>query len=227
MRQTKFLNFQLFGFPVQVDAYFFLMTVVLGSRGSNNLLLLIGWTAVVFVSILLHELGHAFVGRKYGHNPWIELYAGGGLTHGITEARAYTLYWRDLKVTSRSPVVENVAISLAGPAAGFVLGGLIWFFWQELGSIHASWYLRVIIWDLIWVNIGWGLLNLIPMLPLDGGNIMRAIVLHVRAGDERLPLQISVGVGVVVGVLALLSGSLWGALLCGWFTYQNYQRLQD
>jgi hypothetical protein len=44
--------------------------------------------------------------------------------------------------------------------------------------------------------------------------------------DERLPLQISIGVGVIAAILGLMTGFLWGTILCGWFTYQNYQRLQ-
>lgn len=226
MPQTKVFTFQIFGIPVRVDLYFFLMALILGSSRRNIGLIAI-WVAVVFVSVLIHELGHALVSRKYGHTPWIELYTGGGLTHGVERASRSVLYWRDLKITRYDPFVENLAISLAGPAAGFIVGGIVWMGSQGLEGLHASLYLWVLVRDLIWVNIGWGILNLIPMLPLDGGNIMQTIIQKLRNDDdERLPLQISIGVGVMVAALALLNGFVWGVMLCAWFIYQNYQRLQ-
>lgn len=226
MLQSRVFTFHVFGIRVHVDLYFFLMALILGGN-QRNLGFIAIWVAVVFVSVLIHELGHALVSRKYGHAPWIELYPGGGLTHGIERTSRSVLYWRDLKIKTHDPFIENLAISLAGPAAGFIVGGIVWLGVQGMPDLNSSIYLRVLVWDLMWVNIGWGILNLIPMLPLDGGNIMRIVVQKLRDDDdERLPLQISIGVGVIAAILALLNGLLWGVMLCGWFTFQNYRRLQ-
>ncbi len=215
MIQSKAFTFHVFDFPVRVDLSFFLMALILGSRGtSNDLTLLAIWIAVVFVSILAHELGHAFVARKYGLHPWIELYSGGGLT------------WH--QSGSSLSHVEEIVLSLAGPAAGFLVGTVVWFIRGILPPSFVSLYLAYIIFDLLWVNIGWGIINLLPILPLDGGNVMRVIVQRIRGyRDERLPLMISIGFGVAVFLLALYYRMIWGAILSAWFTYRNYQQLQN
>ena len=75
------LHFRLFGFPVRVHPFFWVVSLLLGMGGRDrpirsNVLI---WVAVVFVSILVHELGHAFMQRYYGGHPWITLYGFGGL----------------------------------------------------------------------------------------------------------------------------------------------------
>ena len=73
------LRFRLFGFPVTIGVDFLLITVLLGF-GSRPGAYLIEWLLVVAVSILIHELGHAFVLRRYNINPEIRLWGMGGLT---------------------------------------------------------------------------------------------------------------------------------------------------
>ncbi|MCH8921713.1 MAG: peptidase, partial [Planctomycetes bacterium] len=77
--KTQFdLHFSLFGFPVRISPWFWAMSLLLGFRLGNPKLLLM-WVGVVFVSILIHELGHALAMRYYGWNARITLYAFGGL----------------------------------------------------------------------------------------------------------------------------------------------------
>jgi stage IV sporulation protein FB len=228
MLKSKEFRFQILNIPVKVDVFFFLVAAALGSQ-RGDLFLLLSWVAVVFVSVLVHELGHALVGRYYGHTPWIKLYAGGGLTFGVRDSSEHVVYWRGERVFYKlhNLFIEDLAIILAGPAAGFLLGGIVCGLRQSVFVSVLVWQVQVLVADLMWVNIGWGLLNLLPMLPLDGGNIMHTLVHKIRRyEDERLPLQISIGVGLVICVAAIMSGMLWGAMLSGWFTYQNYQKLQ-
>ena len=61
--QTRFdLRFNIAGFPVRVHPLFWVIAILLGS-GSDNLLMIPVWIVIVFVSILVHELGHAFAFR--------------------------------------------------------------------------------------------------------------------------------------------------------------------
>lgn len=213
MIQSKAFSFQIFDFPVRVDLSFFLMALILGS-GRSDLTFIAIWVLVVFISVLAHELGHAFVARKYGLHPWIELYSGGGLT------------WH--QVGARLSHIEEIALSLAGPGVGFLIGAVVWWIGKMLPYAVISRNLRVLMFDLVWVNIGWGIINLLPILPLDGGNVMRVIVQKIRGcQDERLPLKISIGFGVALFLLALVSRMFFGAILSGWFTYRNYQQLQN
>ncbi len=213
MRTSSGFNFSIFGFSVQVDWSFFLMALILGSSHSDLNVLGV-WIAVVFVSVLAHELGHAIVARKYGLQPWIELYSGGGLTWHQT---SYPLSH-----------FERITLSLAGPAAGFLFAGIVWCIRSIMPAILISRYFWIFMAYLLLVNIAWGVINLLPILPLDGGNVMRVIVHKIRGdADDRLPLQISIGTGIVIFILAIVSGRFWGAILCGWFTYRNYQQLQQ
>ena len=76
---TQFdLHFRIAGFPVRVHPLFWLMTLMMGARDDDPMTLLI-WIGVVFLSILVHELGHALTMRYYGQDARIVLYMMGGL----------------------------------------------------------------------------------------------------------------------------------------------------
>src|SRR5690349_4147218 len=105
------LHFRIFGFPVRVHPYFWVVTLLLSlGGGAADPLNTLSWVAVAFVSILLHELGHASLQRFYGGHPWITLYGLGGLASCNDGPRTP---WR------------RIAILLAGPGAGFLLAALI------------------------------------------------------------------------------------------------------
>src|SRR5438552_2684847 len=102
------LHFPLFGFRVRIHPFFWLGTVLLGSnvlREDNGLALLGIWIVVVFVSILVHELGHAVAYRLYGSHAHIILWGFGGLAIGSP------------RVGGRA---RRIFVSFAGPLAGFV-----------------------------------------------------------------------------------------------------------
>ena len=212
MSDSGGFRFRVLGFPVHVDWWFLVVAALLGSRMRDPLLILI-WVAVVFVSILIHELGHAAVGRMCGMDPAIRLYGGGGLT--------------SFGVGARPSASQGVQISLAGPAAGFATAGLVFFARRALppGTPYVVWAAAAF---LVWVNVVWGLLNLLPMLPLDGGNVMRTIVHVVRGyADERLPRQISIVVGIGAIAAAAYHGMFFAAFIAAWFTFMNFTALQQ
>ena len=110
------LHFSLFGIPVRVHPLFWLVAVIMGVRGSPELMDLLIWVVAVFLSILVHELGHATIMRLYGFAPWITLYGFGGLA-SYSPAQAYG--------SKRTDTFAQVLISAAGPGAGFVLAGAV------------------------------------------------------------------------------------------------------
>jgi stage IV sporulation protein FB len=73
-------RFHIGPIPVRIELPFFLVTLLLGYTGGHGAMLLLGWTAAVFISIMVHELGHAVVGRLYGSPTSIVLHGMGGLT---------------------------------------------------------------------------------------------------------------------------------------------------
>jgi stage IV sporulation protein FB len=213
MNTTASLRFQVLNFPVRVHISFFLIALLLG-LGLGNIIYLALWVLIVFFSVLLHELGHAVAAEFYGRAPQIELYSMGGLT-----------------VSTRYSLLsypKEILISFAGPLAGFLLGGIIFGLTRFVGPIDNI-YVRFILGELMWVNIGWGIINLIPIIPLDGGSIMRNLYHWLKNPyDERTPLMISIVFGIlgVVAALVVLR-SLYVALLAGWLTFNNFTALRQ
>jgi Zn-dependent protease len=178
-------HFHLAGIPVRVEPWFFVIIAVLGFTYQDPPL--IGtWVGLAFVSVLLHEVGHAVAFRLYGARPAIVLHGMGGLTSAridLTPGR-------------------SIAVSLAGPLAALVLLGLP-ALWLESSGIVTGAVAATVVSQAVWINVGWSLLNLIPVLPLDGGNVAASLFEMVFRGRGR---QIAAGLS-----LALLGGlALWG-----------------
>ncbi len=229
--------FQLGKIPVRVHGSFFLTGVLLGATGGANLATIVIWLAVVFVSVLLHELGHALIGKAFGLTPEIDLHGMGGTTS-----------WPRGKKLS---TVRKVLVSLAGPFFGIGAGLAIVVFraWREtdahgIGELaHAStellrdWshggarggsLMEIAYGNLLWVNLGWGALNLVPMLPLDGGNVMAAIFQGLLgARGMKLARIVSVLVAALAIVASLVWLGLFAAILAGLFGFQSIQALRS
>lgn len=166
------VEFSLFRIPVRIHLWFWLMALWLWTLNSDQgwagLLI---WVAVVFQGILMHELGHALVGRALGRQPRIELVALGGVT-----------WWEQREPLSPG---RSLAVSIAGPAVGIVVGLIALVVADVLALPEAS-LGRYAFASLIYVNLGWGILNLLPVLPLDGGNIVASLMEFIRPSRGRL-----------------------------------------
>jgi len=94
---------------------------------------------------------------------------------------------------------------------------------QPVGSL----FLNQVIIDLLYVNIFWGILNLLPVYPLDGGQIAREVFTlgNPRAGITQ-SLQLSAGVAVLVAAYALLNQRFYMCLMFGYLAYASFQSLQ-
>lgn len=210
MNRSGTLRFSLIGFPIQIHWSFFLIAALLGF--SNDLRILATWVGVVLISVLVHEMGHAVVGRRLGMHPEILLYGMGGLTS-----------WRTGRRLTRG---QSILVSVAGPAAGLTLGAMV-FGINQINMPDLNPLGRITLNYLLWVNIVWSIFNLIPILPLDGGNVMRSIVHIARGGaDERLPRQISIAVAGAGLVAAFMVGQQFLALFAGYLIFVNYQALK-
>ncbi len=168
------LNFYVGQTPVRVHPFFWLGTVILGwdftkqENGLTGLGFLLLWVACVFISILLHELGHVWMGRAFGARGYIVLWVMGGLAIGSK--------------SNEQARWQRVLVSAAGPGIQFVLFGIVWAVlrWglpELLGRIDLDWYLRIamFLFMLKMINLFWPLLNLLPIWPLDGGQISREL----------------------------------------------------
>ena len=174
------LQFVLFGVPVRVEPWFFLISLLaLQTRDVKGALI---WASLVFVGVLVHEFGHALAMRAYGLSPSITLHGLGG----------YTAFPQGANPTPK----QNFFITLAGPAAGLTLGGIALLVDSLLPT--PSPYLAMAIDDAKRINIFWSVINLLPILPWDGGLILDS-VLHWRTQKAR---------DHVVAICSMIGGGL-------------------
>jgi Zn-dependent protease len=230
----------LAGIPVSVHPSFWLIAILFGASGS--LITIPIWVLVVFVSILAHELGHAFAFRRYGQRSRVLLYFAGGLT--IPEPISWGSGTANVGLTAN----QQILISLAGPGAGFLFAALVLgvvaltggsiFTTRLLGFIplplnaavpFGGFIVAALISMLLWVNIFWGLINLVPVYPLDGGSVARNILVQTDPLDGvRKSLWLSVIAGAVVALIGFfIFRSIFIALLFALLAFQSYQALQS
>jgi Zn-dependent protease len=199
---------KIFDIPVKFDFTFFLIAGLLGASRLSQPALLIEWIAVVLVSILIHEFGHALAGRSFGLTPQIRLYAMGGVTS-----------WAGARDVSHG---KDILISLAGPFAGFLFGGAVLALGMLAPQIRESEFNSILFTDLLWVNFGWGLINLLPIFPLDGGQVVRGFEqwFFKRTGGT-VTFAVSFLISAAIAIWGLMSGQTWIGILGVWFAWTN------
>ena len=204
------LGFSLAGIPVRIEPAFLVIIAVLGINPADpQPLYIASWVLIATVSVLVHELGHAVVFRVFGIRPAITLHGFGGLTSGSGGLTP----WRE------------IGVSLAGPLSALVLLGLP-AVWLGRSGIVTSDEVRVFVSQAVWINIGWSLLNLVPVLPLDGGHVLEALAEMVARGrGRRIAAFVSVAVAAGLGLLALRHGLVFGALFAAMFAGINLTEL--
>ncbi len=193
------LSFSIFRIRVRVQLWFLALAALLGTTaGFHDPASVFVFSGIVFVSVLAHELGHAFTGRAFGLAPAITLHGMGGLTTW-TSGRNIGPF-------------RSLLISLAGPAVGLVLGALLVLFaWVALPILAPDYHAPVIAARLfesaVFVNIIWSLFNLAPVMPLDGGNAFRSFWALTKIGDAEMVARI-VSIPVAAGIALWLGVGL-------------------
>jgi Zn-dependent protease len=233
---------------------FWLVAALMGYSDGQPIHKLLIWIACMFVSILVHELGHVLMGMIFGTRGYIVLYSFGGLAVGSNQLADW---WK------------RVAVSFAGPLAGFVFLAVILLGLRLGAPAHFEKFLRVggalvgirvpldmdtaleiqahplpplleeTILVLLFINLFWGLINLLPVWPLDGGQISRDFLSFLL---PRRGIQLSLGISFLVAALLAINalfawrgivlipyigGGLWMAILFGMLAFQSFQLLQQ
>ena len=192
-----------------IEAGFLLITAIFAYVGRRDLVGILEWIAVVGGSVLAHELGHAVAYRRFGARARIVLSSIFGLTYG-----------------EALPPGRRIAVALAGPFTGFVLGGLILAVAVIVRPADPG--LRLVLGDLVWINLAWGAINLLPILPLDGGNAMAAILERLgRRNATREALVVSLATALLASVAAVAVGQPWLLILLVFFAVANYDQFRS
>ena len=224
------LRFRVFDVPVRVHPMFWVVGALLGTHRDTPPWVVFSWVCISFVSILIHELGHVLAFRYYGSQAHVVLHGFGGLAISDSYGR-------------RDPA-SQLFISLAGPVAGFVFAAVA-ILGLKAGDIDV--FLKfdfpvLVEWDLVGVrslkayvlldqllrfNIYWGLVNLLPIYPLDGGQAGRALMELGNVPDAlRKSLLLSIGTSAVMALYSLKFESTMLVVFFGYLGYNSYQMLQ-
>jgi len=237
------LQFSLFGIPIRVSGWFWVGAALLGwgiclslSRGDQRQLLqyLVIWMAAVLFSLLVHEMGHALAYRLFGQSAQVVLYHLGGLTiptaWGGRGARRPS---QRLIVSAAGPLAQlGLAAAIVGllRAGGyrvpFPLDALGNALGLDTGRPLPSQLSFTIVWFLLQVNIFWPLLNLLPVPPLDGGQIVREGLASLGVGDaERIAGLLGMIAGGLVAVWAYSRNEPYLGIMFGMLAVSCFQNL--
>jgi len=220
----------LFGIPFFIDpSWFFILALVTLLKAGNfdpSFQSVSAWSLglvmalLLFASVLLHELGHSLVARSQGIKVnSITLFIFGGVAAIDRE--------------SQTPG-DAFQVAIAGPGVSLCLFGLFYGLTQVLPTENLGYLVAA---DLARINLVLTLFNLIPGLPLDGGQVLKAAIWKLT-GNRLQGVRWAAQAGKLIGSLAiavslgltLLTGVwtvLWLALI-GSFVYRNanaYDRL--
>lgn len=191
----------LFGVPVRFHFTFVLMLVFLVFIGVGDKQS--GWSTALYVvglfaSVLLHEIGHTLVARRYGiKTTEIVMYPIGGISRPERQPKPAEEFW----IALAGPTV-NLLIAVA--LLGFVASQQGWVALEKLKEpTDANLAERVALGNLMLF-----LFNLLPAYPMDGGRILRSILAIGRPVEQAT--RIAAGAGQGLAVVMGLAGLLWG-----------------
>ena len=194
------------GIPLRIQPSWFIILVLLSlafqqqaaslPEASNapalSWLLGLSTALLLFVSLLLHELGHSFAAQREGIKvSSITLHLIGGVARMEREC---------------STAMGSFRVAAAGPAVSFLLAGLL------LASQHSADHVTPLLGNLVAqlgvLNLALALFNLLPGLPLDGGLILKALVWQFT-GSQRRGIQVATATGRLLSLTAIMLGVWW------------------
>jgi stage IV sporulation protein FB len=169
------------------------------------------WVPVLFLSVLIHELAHAATIGLFGYGP-SEIVLGG--IGGATMNRRVAKHWHE------------VIISLAGPFASFALFYLVIFSYWRVPFFHTDRMMVELMPLFAGANRWWGIFNLLPIPPLDGGHAVRSFLrIFLREGTAfRIAVWVAIVAGVATVAWAISQKSIILAAMISWFVFMNYQQ---
>jgi Zn-dependent protease len=202
------MGFRFLNIPVMIQPTFWIFLVVFCflPQGSLNQMMILG--LVLCFSLLFHEYGHALAAQKFGRNPTITLEGIGG----------YASYdGRDLKE------IHHFVITLCGPIfTGMLILISKYLLVNHVFNIYAvNYFLHCT----MHLNIYWLIVNLAPLLPLDGGKIAEYLIRKIVKEDRARQFSLILGniTALIGGAYFLLNGSYMFAYLFLFHGWQNFQ----
>ncbi len=181
----------------RIHPFFWILAGLIGWINSSDFYQIAIWIAVVFISVTFHELGHAVTALVFKQTPRIELMAMGGVTSYSGKPMKY---WQQFLVVLNGPLFGLFLFFLATVLLSLNL-------WENVFYLTFLHIMQI-------ANLFWTVINLLPVLPLDGGQLLR-IFLESVFGTKGYRFSLFIGMlfSLSVSVFFFLkSGFLIGAL---------------
>lgn len=204
------------GTKIDVDFNFLILVllfVVINYNADAGIQYALIWIPILFVSVLIHELAHAAMIALFGFGASHIILSGMG---GVTINQRKAKPWQDM------------LISLAGPASSFGLAYLCLWLAYNVPAMQRDAMLVALIPRMYIANRFWGMFNLIPVAPLDGGHAVREF-LNIFLPDRTsfvIYVWIAMIVGAGVAIYMFQAGSYFIALYIAWFVYIAFEQWQ-
>lgn len=192
--------------PVTIYPTFWLVAAMIGYLYSQSVVGTLIWVGIIFVSVLFHEFGHAVTAALFGQKPRIELIALGGLTYHDGQ---------------KLPFWKQFLIVLDGPLFGFLLVVIAQLL-LHIPALSQGLMGTVLVWASA-INLFWTVVNILPVMPLDGGQLLR-IVLEAIFGLKGFKYSLIASMIVAVGIslYAFLVHQFFVGAFFFLFAYQSF-----
>lgn len=188
--------------PIRITFFFWITAGLIGYLNSGSLIGTLIWIGIILISILVHEFGHALTAKFFGQRPRIELVAFGGLTY---------------PEGPRLSKGKEFLVILMGPVFGFGL-----FLLATILLPYMPPKIFPIMQVIQWVNLFWTIVNLIPVLPLDGGQLVRVVLQGIMgAKGLRAAIISSAVISIIIALIGFTSGWYILGILFILFAFQN------
>ncbi len=249
MNERGILNFRLLGIPVSIHPISWLMLLILGGGlgvdSGQQLAYVLLFVVAGMLCLLVHEMGHALVGRSLtGCLPGITIAGLGGSTFTPRLPHTRSGYFALVFAGPfASLLLGIVGGAVFGLQIGDVGGGVLFSLFvplhallplqppvstllaiqsADLNPLLYSFYLQ-----LFMICVWWTIFNLLPIYPLDGGKLLGTLL-----NNDRKACIIGLIFGGIISALCLLSalfggGNWFNVLIVGYLTYINYSCLRQ
>ncbi len=206
-------RFMIFNIPVTVQPWFWLTLAFISGRlfadSARDIVFLLLFLIAGFISILVHELGHALTARNFGKRVEIVLQAFGG----------YAAYSGGGPMSRK----REFLVVAAGPGIQILLGLLALAIQRSVPAMSAN--MNYFLGVLAGISLVWAILNLLPILPMDGGRLVETAL---GPGRRKTALTVSCVTG---GLICLASFTVFFqpilGIIVGMFAYQSFKALQQ
>lgn len=196
--------------PISIHPLFWLIAFFVGWMWTYELTNALLCVVIILFSVIIHELGHALSALIFGQKTRVELAVFGGFTY--REGRKLKLW-------------EEFIVVFNGPLAGFLLFLAAFLIYQNIHIANPTF--AFVVQFTYMANLFWTLINLVPVLPLDGGHLL-SILLEAIFGFKGIKIAIVIGIviAVIVSVCAFIMQQYVVMALFLILTFESFRSLR-